>query len=193
MAKKNEGAVVASMGIGSAKAVLENKGSSPLSILLTELATNVVEQLKEALKNRDINTSSMGLSQSIGVTEILLSSGSVSIGISAEFYWKYVNYGVNGEETNHGSPTWGSAPAGEQSFFQAIQQWIPQRGLQLPPQFNTFEEFTFAIMTNIRKHGQSPRPFFEDVVNPQIADTLRVPIEELVGRSIEIVIASPWQ
>lgn len=193
MAKQNESSILQGLDIGSARSVLQSRGGSPLSELLTDLATDVIDQLKVALKTRDINISSMGLSQSIGVTEINLSGGSISIGVSADFYWKYVNYGVNGTEVNHGAPNWGPAPAGEKSFSQAISEWIPQRGLQLPPQFDTFEQFTFAIMANIRKFGQEPRPFFEDVVNPHLADTLREPIEKLIGRSIEVIIASPWQ
>lgn len=188
-----EAEILRALNLGSSKAVLENRGNSPLSRLLTDISEEVVERLKQALVDRDVNTSSQGLSQSIGVTEIKFEGESLTVGISAEFYWKYVNYGVNGTEINHGAPSWGPAPSGTKSFKQAIQEWIPQRGLQLPPNFDSFEAFTYAIMTNIRKHGQAPRPFFEDVVNERLVEEIREPVTNVIGRAIEISIVSPWQ
>lgn len=189
----NEADILSALNLGSSKAVLENKGNSPLSQLLVSMSEDVITQLKGALVARNINTSSQGLSQSLHVSEIKIAGSEVKIGVSAEFYWKFVNYGVNGTEVHRGAPDWGSVPAGDKSFSQAIREWIPQRGLQLPPEFSSFESFTYAIMTNIRKKGKEARPFFEDVVNDKLVETLREPIEKVIGRSIEISIASPWQ
>lgn len=189
----NEADILSALNLGSSKAVLENKGNSPLSELLVSMSEDVIAQLKGALVARNINTSSQGLSQSLHVSEIKIAGSEVKVGISAEFYWKFVNYGVNGTDIHRGAPDWGSVPAGDKSFSQAIREWIPQRGLQLPPEFSSFESFTYAIMTNIRKKGKEARPFFEDVVNDKLVETLREPIEKVIGRSIEISIASPWQ
>lgn len=189
----NEAEILNALNLGSSKAVLENKGNSPLSELLVSMSEDVIAQLKGALVARNINTSSQGLSQSLHVSEIKIAGSEVKVGISAEFYWKFVNYGVNGTDIHRGAPDWGSVPAGDKSFSQAIREWIPQRGLQLPPDFSSFESFTYAIMTNIRKRGKEARPFFEDVVNDKLVETLREPIEKVIGRSIEISIASPWQ
>lgn len=181
------------LNLGSSKAVLANRGNSPLSQLLTTLSEDVITQLKAALVARNINTSSMGLSQSLHVSEIKIEGSEVKVGISAEFYWKFVNYGVNGTEIHRGAPDWGTQPPGDMSFKEAISRWIPQRGVQLPAEFSSFESFTYAIMTNIRKKGKEARPFFEDVVNDRLVDTLREPIVNLIGRAIEISIVSPWQ
>lgn len=189
----NEADILNALDLGSSKAVLDNKGSSPLSKLLISMSEDVVTQLKAALVARNINTSSQGLSQSLHVSEIKIQGSEVQIGISAEFYWKFVNYGVNGTEIHRGAPDWGARPPGDKTFKQAIKEWIPQRGLQLPAEFTSFESFTYAIMNNIRKKGKQARPFFEDVVNEKLVEKLREPITKLIGRSIEISIASPWQ
>lgn len=189
----NEDEIVAALDFGASRAVLENKGNSPLSQLLNALATDVTEQLKKALVDRDINTSSLGLSQSIKTIPMKIEGDTVFVGISAEFYWKFINYGVNGIKVHRGAPDWGSVPSGDKSFSQAIRDWIPQRGLQLPPEFSSFESFKYAIMGHIRNEGKEARPFFEDVVNDKLVETLREPIEKVIGRSIEISIASPWQ
>lgn len=188
-----EAEILESLNIGASKAILENKGSSPLSELLISLVEGVVSDLKDALVARNINTTSLGLSQSIGVSGISFEGDTVSVGITAEFYWKYINYGVNGTEVNHGAPEWGKAPQGVKSFKQAILEWIPQRGVMLPQEFRTFDSFAYAIMTNIRKKGKAPRPFFEDVVNNSLVAKLQEPISNVLGRAIIVNIVSPWQ
>lgn len=193
MAKVDEAAILQALTVGTSRAVLENKGNSPLGRLLVDLCEDVVEQLKVALKQRDINTSSLGLSQSIHVSDISISGNELSVGVSAEFYWKYVNYGVNGTEINHGAPEWGPPPPAEMSFKDAILQWIPKRGLQLPPEFNSFESFAYAIMTNVRKYGKEARPFYEDVVNAALIETMREPVQAVIGRAIQISIVSPFK
>lgn len=189
----SEAEILRALNLGTSRQVLENKGNTPLSELLVTLVSDVVDRLKDALKARDINTTSQGLSQSIGITGTTIEGSRVSVGIEADFYWKYVNYGVNGTEVNRGAPTWGPAPAGSVSFHQAIKEWIPKRGLQLPPEFSSYDSFAFAIMTGIRRDGIEARPFFEDVVNERLVEQLREPIELLIGKSIEINIISPFQ
>ena len=189
----SEANIINALNLGTAKAVLNNEPSSPLGKLLTELIEDVIERLKQALADRNINTSSQTLSQSIAPTEVTLDEGGVSVGVSMEFYWRYVNYGVNGTEVNRGAPEHGPAPAAEQSFSQAILNWIPKRGLALPEEFTSYESFAFVIMRNKIREGQAARPFFEDVVNPDLVQILKEPIEKLLGRSIKLNIVAPWQ
>lgn len=193
----DESSILQGLNLGTSRDILQNRGSSPLSQLLVELSEDVVERLKDALRQRDINTTALGLSQSIGITEVTVDAGSVTIGIAADYYWKYVNYGVNGTEVDHGAPHWGPGPPSEKSFHDAIRDWIPERGLQLPSEFSglrdPYESFTFAIMTNIKKHGKKARPFVQDVVNDQLVSILQGPIERLMGQAILIQIVEPWQ
>ena len=188
----DEAQILQGLNLGSSKAIFEGAKSSPLTELLEALTNDVISELIKATDARNINAS-RNLSQSILPTAVEVKGSSVSVGISMPFYWKYVNYGVNGTEINHGAPSWGSAPAGQPSFKQAILHWITDRGAQLPPSFDNYESFAWAIMTNVRKHGKAPRPFFNDVVNPKLVETLRSPIEKLLGRAVEINIVAPWQ
>jgi hypothetical protein len=171
---------------------LDNKPDSPLGKLLTELTEDVIKQLQDRLVARDINAS-LGLSQSIVPTDVFIEGNTVGVGISMDFYWKYVNYGVNGTEINRGAPNWGGAPQQSKTFLQAIREWIPQRGLTLPEGFTDYDSFAWAIMSNKRKKGQEARPFFTDVINESLVNVLKEPIERLLGRAVEISIVEPWQ
>jgi len=157
------------------------------------MTNEIIDDLRKALQDRNINTAQRGLSQSIKPSRVEFSGDAVSISIMMEDYWKFVNYGVNGTEENHGAPNWGTAPSGEKTFHEAIVDWIPARGLSLPAEFKDFDSFAWAIQTNIKKFGKKGRPFFEDVVNDSLIQKMRIPIENVLGRAIEINITAPWQ
>lgn len=193
MAPVNESAILESLNLGSSREILKSSPGSPLSQLLLQAAQDTVEKLKVALKDRDVNTSSQTLSQSAAVTEVSVNGSEVSIGVSMDFYWKFVNYGVNGTELNRGAPNWGSVPSSEKTFHQSILEWIPKRGLMLPPSFQSYDSFAFAIMTNIRKFGVEARPFFTDVVNERLLEALQGPIEGVLRQAVTISIVEPWQ
>jgi hypothetical protein len=179
--------------LGESNAILQNQQGSAMDMLLLNLTNEVCNRLREGLKKHDVNTSSLGLSQSIQPTEVSHKGKEVTIGISAENYWKFINYGVNGTERSWGAPAWGSQGSQPKSFHQSILEWIPKRGVQLPSQFKDYDSFAWAIQKNIIKKGKEPKPFFSEVVNNKLADYMRPQIEELLGQAITINIVAPWQ
>lgn len=166
---------------------------SPVNNLLRDIAIDICDRLRAGLVKHNINTASLGLSQSIVPGEIELNGNQLSISISAEDYWKFINYGVNGTEVNHGAPAWGKQPSSGVSFHKSILDWIPKRGVMLPDTFKSYDSFAWAIQKNIEKKGKKPRPFFSEVIDQDLAAELRPQIIALLGREIEINIVSPWQ
>ena len=78
------------------------KGSAP-DIVLNWLQGRI-DHAKEILKNDGRMTTSGALYQSIRESDLQLSDeGVMTVNVIAEQYWKYINYGVNGTEVNHGS------------------------------------------------------------------------------------------
>lgn len=187
----SEESIVNSMNIGQAKSILTGGGGSPLSMLMQELLNDVIKELRLSLVKHDVRASGE-LSKSLSTTSVRVKPGSVEIGISAAFYAKFINYGVNGFERNVGAPAWGRQN-NEGSFKDSIMGWIRDKGLTKPNGFATYDSYAYAIMTNIKKYGQEPRPFLTDVINKELAEKLAVPIAKVLGRSIEVVITDPWQ
>ena len=180
------------LNVGSSKAILNNTPSNPLSALLLKLTQDVIADLRKAIAARDVDAS-RNLSQGIKPTKVIYSGKSVSVGVTMDFYWKYVNYGVNGTEVSHGAPNWGKAPGSGVSFHDSIKNWISQKGIGLPEQFKTYDSFAWAVQNSVVKNGQKPKPFFEDVINDQLINVLKKPIQKLLGKSIKLNIISPWQ
>jgi hypothetical protein len=178
--------------IGSSISIFENQEGNELELAIMGFMTGLIDQLKAKLVEYDSNTTRLSLSQSIAPT-IDTESATLDIGIEMNDYWKYVNFGVNGTEINRGAPTWGTAPTSDRSFKQSILDWIPARGLQLPPHISTYESFAYAIMTNIRKKGKEAKPFVDDVLNQNLEAQLQPIIEEILGQAIEIKITAKWQ
>ena len=182
--------VVNKMGLGVSKKALAGEVNSPLHALLLGLNQEIIDRLTESVDKYNISASNR-LKQSI-VTVDSSQTGVLSVAISAEFYWKYVNFGVNGTLVNRGAPTWGAAPKGTVSFKDAILGWIKDRGIKARPG-QTYEDMARAIMKGVREKGVAPRPFFTDVVNEELKKYLTKSITAVFKEAIRIEIVEPWQ
>jgi hypothetical protein len=179
-------------GLGKAKATVQGSQNSPLAEILTAITQDVVDQLREKMDKYNIDASG-NLKADTRPTKVEVSGNRVSVAISSPEYWKYVNYGVNGTKVNRGAPQWGSTGATGAQFEASIAQWIRNKGITLPQNFSSYEGLNYVIRRSIREKGQEARPYFSDVVNEQLTQELRQPIERLMKKSIELVIIEPWQ
>lgn len=178
--------------LGTAQDILEGDPSSPLAKLLQDMMQEVTDQLVSSLAQYDA-VASGNLMQSIQPSATAELDGDIlSVSISAPFYWKFVNYGVNGTEVNRGAPAWGTVPQ-DRSFHASIMDWVRNRGISLPKQFGTYDSFAWAVMKSIQKKGIEKRPFFTDVVNDKLYDYFQESISTLIGRAITVKIVEPWQ
>lgn len=187
-----ESDVLNGLNLGTSKEVLQNNASSPLVDVLQLILQDVSDRLRASIDKHNISASN-NLKQSIQVTNVQDNGTELSIGISADFYWKYMNYGVNGTDKSWGAPAWGTAPKTDKTFKQSISEWIVNRGIQLPESFKSYDSFAWAIMRNKVKFGQEPKPFVNEVINAKLFDEIREPIEAIFKRSIQIQITTGWQ
>jgi hypothetical protein len=182
--------IVQNMNLGVSRQTIAGEPNSQLHSLMEGLMQEVIDRLNTSIEKYDARASNR-LKQSI-ISMDESENGDISIAISAEFYWKYVNFGVNGTQVSHGAPTWGPAPAGTLSFKDSILGWIRDKGLKAYPG-QTYDDMAFRIMAGIKRDGIKPRPFFTDVVNKDLKKYLIESISEVLGKAITIEISEPWQ
>lgn len=190
--KISEADILGGLTVGNAKSVVEGKKNSPLGNLLIELNQAIIDDLRTSIKNRDIDAS-RNLSQGITPSDVIIKGNEIEVNISMDFYWKYVNYGVNGTEQNNNAPSWGVAPSQTLSFHESILAWKSDRGITLPEGFKDYDSFAWAVQTNIKKYGKKARPFYDDVINDKLVAVLEAPIKKLLGESIKLTIVASWQ
>ena len=190
--KISEADILGGLTVGNAKSVVEGKKNSPLGNLLIELNQAIIDDLQQSIQARDINAS-RNLSQGITPSDVIINGNEIEVNISMDFYWKYINYGVNGTEQNNNAPSWGASPSQTLSFHDSILAWKSDRGITLPEGFKDYDSFAWAIQTNIKKYGKKARPFYDDVINEKLVAVLEAPIKKLLGESIKLTIVASWQ
>ena len=179
------------MNLGVSRQTLTGEVNSPLHALLIGVNQEIIDRLNASIQKYDAIASNRLKQSMITIDES--QPGVISVAVSAEFYWKYVNYGVNGTKVNHGAPTWGSAPSGTMTFKDAIAGWIRDKGIRARPG-QTYEQMTFAIMRGIKEKGIAPRPFFTDVVNKELKAYITKAVSEVIKQALIIEIREPkWQ
>lgn len=175
--------VVNNIDFGEAEAILSNKSDNPLAQLLFDLTNELIADLSKEL---DKHRATGNLASSIVPTQL----NPAQIEVTAPYYWKYLNYGVNGIAKNNGAPTHGPAPKTEKTFYQAIYKWIGDKGIT-PPNGITREQFAGMIKNSIRMKGIEATHFYDKVVTPQRVEEMSKPISALIKESIITIIKKP--
>lgn len=180
------------LGITQAQNALNGSRDSPLTKFLQVSAQEIVNELRQKLVDYDANAS-RNLAQSIQPTKVSVSGNEVSIGIEAPFYWKFVNYGVNGSLIDRGAPSWGVQPKGQWSMSQALKNWEEHRGITHVNGQSSWRSKSHVEGMSMQERGQIARPFYSDVVNDALIKELEKPLTELMGKAITIKIVNPWR
>lgn len=180
--------IINKLNLGTAKPTIAGDLGSPMNILLVGIHQEVIDSLNKSISKYNTIASNR-LKQSIISIDHSV-PGKITLEMSAEFYWKYVNYGVNGTEVSHGAPTWGKAPASTGSFKAAILGWIRDKGIQAKPG-QTYDQMAFSIMHSIKIKGLRPRPFFTDVVNKELKRYIEKSVSSVIKKAITIEIKTP--
>lgn len=193
LTSQGEAEALRGLNLGTSSAILNNEQGNPLEKLLKDLMQGVIDELGKSMDKYDVNASRR-LRQSFKVANPIVSGQGISVGITVgekEYYWKFINKGVNGTEVNNGAPNWGSYTGAKLDYKTSILNWIRDRGITTD---GDYDSLAWAIMTKIKQEGKKPRPFFDDVINdPKLIELLRRPIEKLIGRAIEVNISEPWR
>lgn len=172
---------------GSAREILEGKETSPLTQFVQANLQQLVEEIKKKGNQMDVRASN-SLLTSIIPQNIVASQENISADITADEYWKFINYGVNGRLFN-GAPNWSSLGVTSQPFEQLVEkikQWMPFRNIQ-PRGDDTIEETATAIALATIRNGKRPRPFItETAKETKVFQEMAAGIGQLIGKSVAI-------
>lgn len=116
-----------------------------LTKVLERYAEGFIKNAEANLNANDSNASG-ALQRSMELNEIVIDGEKMSVTISLEDYWWYVEHGRK---------------AGKMPPIQPIIEWIENKPVPPKVQGLTVKQQAFAIARAIGKNGTKPRPFFE--------------------------------
>lgn len=176
--------------IGKIKDVVSKKAESPLQILATNIAMQIISRLKQSGIEQGLSTNAI-LLQSIAPTITETNTG-VTINISANEYWDFVNSGVDGYDQSAGAtPNYKEgkvqkfkSPFPNRKMAKNLQNGMAAKGLSLPPGFKDFESYSYAAATKVKIEGIKPNHFADKVLTPEFINEISLSLAEELGKKV---------
>jgi hypothetical protein len=173
----------------SAKEILNPKtDKSPLTMFVQEGLQQLVEEIKAAGLGMDVRASN-NLLQSIKLNKLTVNIDGVDAEITADEYWKFINYGVNGELWSS-APDWKSLGVKSGTFAELIQKvdtWRPFRGIEQ-------DASSYVIARSILRRGKVPKPFVTETINETETITeLSEGVASMIGKAVTTIIKTKLQ
>lgn len=136
---------------------------------ILNVGNKVTADLREYIQKNAMNTGA--LAQSV----VYFPTGVLSFEIQADFYYKFVDEGVNGIASNHGSAYSFKTPFVSYNMAKAIQEW---KGLEM--------SHAFAVASNIKQRGLRPKKITESVITDETLEMIARDLAEVTGLTFEI-------
>lgn len=153
------------------------------SEVLMQIGQQIVSQLKQSLRNEGIDQNSL-LSQSIE-SNIVSEGGVVSIQISANDYWKFVNDGVNGVLKNVGGEYSFKTIHPNRKMAASIQDYMGRRGIS---DAANYKSVSYVIATKVKKYGIEPTHFLDKVMTDEFIEQITNALAEDFQKKVQLTI-----
>ncbi|NDC75840.1 hypothetical protein EBZ70_11330 [bacterium] len=136
---------------------------------ILNVGNKVTADLREYIQKNAMNTGA--LAQSV----VYFPTGTLSFEIQSDFYYKFVDEGVNGIGRNVGSDYSFKTPFVSYNMAKAIQEW---KGLEM--------SHAFAVASNIKQRGLRPKKITESVITDETLEMIARDLAEVTGLTFEI-------
>lgn len=136
---------------------------------ILNVGNKVTADLREYIQKNASNTGA--LAQSV----VYFPTGTLSFEIQADFYYKFVDEGVNGIASNVGSQYSFKTPFVSYNMAKAIQEW---KGLEM--------SHAFAVASNIKQRGLKPKNITDTVINDKVLEMIAKDLAEATGLTFEV-------
>jgi hypothetical protein len=187
----NEADILSGLKVGQSKGSFAQAANDTWQGVVAAWVGVSIDAAKKQLDDNK-RTASGGLKQSIAPRTRVFVGGMV-VEIEAADYAKFIDKGVDGLEVKHGSPYSFKTPYAGRKMADEIRQWIPAKGAMLPEGFRSYESFSYAIATSVKKKGIKPTPFISDTFNDESLRSLKSALEKKMGQELNVTFKQLWQ
>ena len=157
-------------------------------IALESVNEDAIKLARELIASQSKSQSGTS-AQSIIAMPISQSGSSFSFTIEGDIALLFIDAGVNGLQQSHSSPYSFKTASPNGAMAEAIREWIPSAGVQLPsgnPYIKTYEQLSWAISAGIKKKGLKPKPFIEESFGEDFAAQLEFALTVAMGEAVSI-------
>ena len=150
---------------------------------------DVVKDLRAEIERLDAQATK-NLQASIIPKEYDPNADKVKIEIIADYYWKFVNYGVGSVENPRGMRYQFRHIRPSKKHIEAIKKWIVDRPVSI--EFDDTDPETsmtnaaYSIATATKRDGIRARPFVDNVMTDDRVKELIVGVAEAAGKKIKL-------
>jgi hypothetical protein len=136
---------------------------------ILDVGNKITADLREYIVQNANNTGA--LAQSV----VYFPTGALSFEIQADYYYKFVDQGVNGIASNVGSEFSFKTPFVGYNMATAISEW---KGLEM--------SHAFAVASNIKQRGLRPKNITDSVITDDVLERIAKDLSEVTGLTFEI-------
>lgn len=136
---------------------------------ILNVANKVTDDLREYIQLNANNNGALAKSVAFFPT------GALSFEIQADYYYKFVDQGVNGIASNVGSEFSFKTPFVGYNMATAISEW---KGLEM--------SHAFAVASNIKQRGLRPKNITDSVITDDVLERIAKDLSEVTGLTFEI-------
>jgi hypothetical protein len=180
----NEGDIVNQLNLG----VSQDPITDAVLIALDSVNEEAINLARQLIKDQSKSKSGTS-AQDIIAMPIVKNGSSFSFTIEGNVALLFIDAGVNGLEQSHSSPYSFKTASPNGAMAEAIREWIPSAGVQLPsdnPYIKTFDQLSWAIAAGVKKKGLKPKPFIEESFGEDFAAQLEFALSVAMGEAVSI-------
>jgi hypothetical protein len=157
--------------------------SKDVNLAMVRWMSEVIELTKANIERTDAKAT-LNLLQSVDFADLPVEAKVAQVAMEMATYWKFVEYGVNGVQTNRGAPFSFRSITPSPRHVAAIRKWAVDRSLGIPA--DEIDAAAYNIARAIKRRGIKPRPFLNPVLTDAKLDELVSSIAQVAGKEISL-------
>jgi hypothetical protein len=158
------------------------KPETPLGSYIVDMGNQVVKRFQDAIAQT--NGPNTLLAQSIQPLPVQISDTQITIQITANDYWDFINTGVNGIQRGRNSHYNFKTPLPSRDMVESLKQGMRFKGIAKPASFKTWDSFAFAAGVNVKRYGIEGIGFYDKAISPEFIQKISKELAESFGKSV---------
>lgn len=177
----DEAELLSALNIGVSKEPI----TDAILIAINSVNEDAIKLARQLILDQS-KSKSATLAQSIIALPIIQNGPVYTFVIEGDEALDFIDKGVNGTEGNFASPYSFKHIHPSIEMAEAVRNWIPSANIFKPAEIPTYESFSWAIATNVKKRGIAPKSFIEESFGVKFRETLELALSVALEKAVVV-------